>query len=218
MKIYGISGLGADKSVFDFLTLDVALIPIDWITPHQKEGIEQYSKRLSTVIDVDADFCLIGVSFGGLIATEISKILNPKLTILISSAATKNELRPLFRIFGKTGLIRILPTKLFDPPRCIANYIFGAKNKIVLQEILDDTDLSFAKWAVNALINWKNTEPLNSVIKINGTHDKLIPPRGNTAMELIDKGEHFMIVDRAEEVSALINDRIKRAILTHTNT
>ena len=209
MKIYGISGLGADKRVFDFLTLDNEFIPIDWITPYKNEPIKDYSKRLSSVIDIENDFCLIGVSFGGLIATEISQILNPKTTILISSAHTKNELRPIFRWFGKTQLIRVIPTFLFDPPRLIAKYIFGAKNTKLLNDILDDTDLSFAKWAVNELTNWRNTTQLKNVLKINGTKDKLIPPKGNTKMELIEKGEHFMIVDRANEISKIINDKIK---------
>lgn len=65
MKIYGISGLGADKRVFEFLTLDDEFIPINWIAPHKKEPIKEYSKRISTVIDTHNDFCLIGVSFGG---------------------------------------------------------------------------------------------------------------------------------------------------------
>ena len=86
MKVYGISGLGADKRVFEKLTLDLELIPIDWITPYKNERIEDYAKRLSKKIDKKEEFIIIGVSFGGLIATEISKILKSKLTILISSA------------------------------------------------------------------------------------------------------------------------------------
>lgn len=39
MKIYGISGLGADKRVFQFLTLNYEFISIDWITPNKNETI-----------------------------------------------------------------------------------------------------------------------------------------------------------------------------------
>lgn len=214
MKVYGISGLGADKRIFDFLTLDYEIISIDWITPNKDESIKSYSKRLSSVIDTKNDFCLIGVSFGGLIAKEISQILNPKTTILISSAHTKRELRTIFRWFGRTKLIKVIPTFLFDPPRWIAKYLFGAKNTKLLNNILDDTDLNFVKWAVNELTNWKNTTQLKNILKINGTKDKMIPPKGNTKMELIDNGEHFMIVDKAKEVSKIINREIKRATIT----
>ena len=210
MKVYGISGLGADKRVFDFLKLDFEFISIDWITPQKNESLKNYSKRLSNSIDTNTDFCLIGVSFGGLVATELHQILNSKLTILISSAHTKNELRPIFRWFGKTQLIRLIPASLFNPPRFIANYIFGVKNSKLLNDILDDTDVKFAKWAVNELTTWKNETQSDNVIKINGTADKLIPPKGNTSMELIDKGTHFMIVDKADEISKIVNEKLKQ--------
>ncbi|WP_109853411.1 alpha/beta hydrolase [Aquimarina sp. AU58] len=218
MKIYGISGLGADKRIFDSLTLNFEFIPIDWITPNKNESIKDYSKRLSRVIDTKTDFCLVGVSFGGLIATEISQILAPKTTILVSSAHTKNELRTIFRWFGKIKLIKLIPSSLFDPPRLIAKYLFGAKNAKLLNDILDDTDLKFAKWAINELANWKNITQSKNILKINGTKDKLIPPKGNTKMELIENGEHFMIVDRANEISKIINNEIKRATTMYKKT
>ena len=206
MKLYGISGLGADKRVFQYPRLNCQLIPIDWIEPKKNETIEKYSIRLSRKINTAEKFGIIGVSFGGLVAVEMSKQLNPALTILISSAETKKELRTIYRIFGKSGLVNLIPAKLFDPPRGIASWIFGAKHKQLLHQILDDTDLSFAKWAVKELVNWKNEERLtNPILKIGGTHDKLIPTK-NTDTKLIEGGAHFMIVDRAGEISEVINE------------
>ena len=209
MKLYGISGLGADKRVFEYLDLDCKLIPIEWIEPLKNETIESYSIRISKSINREEDFGIMGVSFGGLVAVEISKRLNPKLMILISSAETRLELRLIYRIIGKTKLLKLIPQFLFDPPRIIADWIFGAVNKKLLNQILNDTDLYFAKWAVNQLTNWSNIEKLsNPVLKIGGTHDKLIPPNKN--QRLIEKGEHFMIVDRADEISQIINEIIRK--------
>lgn len=129
MKLYGISGLGADKRVFQYLTLDFMLIPIEWIDPLKDETIENYSIRFSKFIDQEEDFGIIGVSFGGLVAVEISKVLNPKLTILISSAETKKELRTIYRLIGKTNVPRFIPHFIFDPPRIFANWIFGAQKR-----------------------------------------------------------------------------------------
>lgn len=210
MKVYAISGLGADERVFDYLNINAEIIPIEWIDPIKNEGIIEYSKRLSKVIDTTEKICLLGVSFGGLVATEISKILNPELTILISSAETKKELRWIYRWFGKTKLIKLLPVNFFDPPRWIAHVLFGTENKKLLSQILDDTDLNFAKWAVGELITWGNETKLNNSLKINGTKDKLIPPKGNLEMVLIDGGAHFMIVDRAEEISKIINFEVNK--------
>lgn len=210
MKIYGISGLGADKRVFNFLKINCEFIPIEWIKPIKNESIENYSKRLSIVIETDSDFGILGVSFGGLIAVEISKFLNPKLTILISSAETKNELRGIYKLFGKTNIIKLIPNQFFNPPRFAAHYLFGADNKKLLNEILDDTDLQFAKWAVSKLTTWKNKVKINPVLKISGTKDKLLRPDSDKNTVLIENGEHFMIVDKSIEISNLINTHLSK--------
>ena len=83
MKIFAISGLGADKRVFKYLILEHDLIPIEWIKPKEKEPIIEYSKRLIKEYGIgnEQEFGILGVSFGGLIATEISKLTKPKFTI-----------------------------------------------------------------------------------------------------------------------------------------
>lgn len=206
MKLYGISGLGADKRVFQYLTLNCEFLPIDWMDPHDNESIEDYSLRLSAVINKDEKYGLLGVSFGGIVAIEISKKLNPELTILISSAETREDLKGIYKAVGKTNILNLFPDKFFDVPRGLAYMMFGTDNKELLRKILDDTDLRFTKWAINQLINWQNTQRLNNCLKISGTKDKLIPPQKGSDVRLIKGGEHFMIVDRAKEISEIINE------------
>jgi len=209
MKVYAISGLGADERVFKYLNLKYPLVPIDWIIPEKNESIKYYSKRLSKSIKKKEDFAILGVSFGGLVAIEISKLLQPKITILISSIENKYELPLLNRIIGKTGIIKLIPKSLFKPPTKIAMWLFGAKNKSLLVDILNDTDLAFAKWAINQLLNWKNTTGIsNSILKIIGSKDKLFSITTNSI--IIKNGEHFMIVDKAEELSDIINYQLMR--------
>lgn len=205
MKAYAISGLGADERVFKFLKLNTEIEVLLWIKPKKNESIQDYAFRLSSKINTDEKFCLIGVSFGGLIAIEISKILNPELTILISSAKTSYELPFIYKTFGKTKISKFLPKVFFDPPKFLASKLFGAKNKKLLFEILNDTDLEFAKWAVNALIIWKNNDKVKNCYKIHGTKDALIPFIEGQNTFPIPNGKHFMIVDKADEVSSIIN-------------
>jgi pimeloyl-ACP methyl ester carboxylesterase len=209
MKIYAISGLGADKRVFDFLSLDYEIIPVDWIKPYKNEPIEKYSKRLSKAICTKDEYVILGVSFGGLIATEISKSLNPKLTILVSSAENYKELPEIYRIIGKIRLAKVIPSRFFIPPKIIAHFLFGAFNKELLNNILEDTDPYFTKWAINEILKWKNTQNLVNVLKISGSKDKILPPKKSLGKVLIQNGEHFMIVDKAKEISALINKKLE---------
>lgn len=210
MKIFAISGLGADKRVFEYLTLEYELVPVEWITPKNKERIVDYSKRLIEKygIENENDYGILGVSFGGLIATEISKLTKPKLTILISSVETKSELNGLIKLAGKSRLIELIPEKLLNPPKAIAHFMFGTDEKELLNSILDDTDLKFTKWAIRELMNWKNQTRLSNLIKIGGSKDKLLPPKGKNTI-LIEQGEHFMIVDKAKEISEIINEKLK---------
>ena len=210
MTIYGISGLGADERVFQYLELSQKIEPINWIKPKDGESIQSYALRLSDQIK-DDEFILIAVSFGGLVAIELSKILKPKLIILISSADTNQDLRVIYRLIGRTGLIKLIPSFLLNPPRTMMYWLFGAKNKKLLREILDDTDLGFTKWAIIQLTTWSNKERIANLIKIHGTEDKLIPFNQDRGAIAIKNGEHFMIVDRAQEISNIIKNKIKNA-------
>ncbi len=208
MKLYAISGLGADQRVFQYLTLHCEFIPIDWIAPEKNEPIEHYALRLSEVIDKSGPFGILGVSFGGLVATEMSKHLKPAITILISSAETRDELAGFYRLAGNINLLRFIPRQLFRPPMPLINWLFGTKKKELLKKIIRDTDLGFAKWAVQELIRWKNREKLAHCLKISGTKDRVMPPTKSDNTVLIPGGTHFMIVDRAREISDLINEKI----------
>ena len=86
------------------------------------------------------------------------------------------------------------------------------KNKKLLKEILDDTDLAFAKWALVQLMQWTNQEKVSSLIKIHGTKDKLISYRKSNHTIAIEEGQHFMIVDRAKEISEIIEEKIKTVV------
>ena len=87
MNLYFISGLGADKRVFQKLILPEVFIihHIEWL-PLRKTGnhSSRTVRQLSAQIDTTKPFSLVGLSFGGVIAVEMSKFLSPVQTVLIS--------------------------------------------------------------------------------------------------------------------------------------
>tara|TARA_Y100000766_G_C18818298_1_gene561631 strand:+ start:399 stop:1061 length:663 start_codon:yes stop_codon:yes gene_type:complete len=208
MKIYCFSGLGADERVFSLLKLSspYELIPVDWIHPIHNESLEEYSRRISETIYVKKPFGILGVSFGGLIAQEISTILKPSFTIVISSIHKKAQI-PLLLKFTPNFLLNRIPSPLFKLPLPVANYVFGAQNKKLLHQILKDTDYGFVKWALFAFKNWKaNNEVLNTCF-ICGEKDRMLKPLEGCVE--IANGGHFMVVDLAQEVSCEINSFLK---------
>jgi hypothetical protein len=209
MKIYGISGLGADERVFDYLQLEADFEAIAWIEPLKNESLPAYAHRLAEVIDTSQPFGLLGVSFGGLVAVEISKKLSPVATWLISSVATRQELPWLYKAVGRLGIIPWLPSALFIPPRFATRYFFGTKNPL-LQAILDDTDLRFAQWSVHQLTRWQNTTVPAPLVRITGSKDRMLPTAKVPNSNVIANGGHFMVVDNAQKVSQKMNESINK--------
>ncbi len=204
MNIYGIGGLGADKRVFQKLSIFNNIIFLDWLTSTPNESIEEYAQKMSLAIPAHESYILIGVSFGGLIPTEINKIRPAHKTILISSIETSSELPLLYRLIGKTHLIPLLPTILFEKTKGFALYSFGARDKVLLRKIIADTDPKFLKWALQVLVCWSNRETSENVIRIHGDIDRLLPGDLSKVEHIVCGGKHFMIVDRADEVSECI--------------
>lgn len=212
MKIYCISGLGADKRLFDYLNLDHELIHLDWIKPYRKESIENYCKRLGAKIDPNENYGFIGMSFGGMIAVELNKLFSPAFTVLISSVEVREELPLLYRISGKLRLTKLLPSNFFKLLLLRSIPLFKTKNEELLENSLKDSDANIDKWSINKVVAWKNTLRIKNCLKISGSKDYILPTSKNKdVLEIIDGG-HLMIVDQAHEISVIINNWVKEKI------
>lgn len=209
MKLYLIGGLGADERVFKYLKLNCETQVLKWIEPTPKESISSYSNRLIEQINQKEKFGLLGVSFGGIVAIELSKLIKPEKVILISSVETDNQLPRKYVSLGKTKILNVIPNSLIKPPKFLLGFLFGAMNKQLLEQIIEDTNPTFIRWALNSIINWSNKENSIKPIRIHGSNDKLIPLKGKALK--IPKGGHFMIVDNADEISILVNEQVKYA-------
>ena len=110
MNVYFISGLGADKRAFKYLQLDSRLTihHVDWLSANKNESLVAYSKRLAEKIDTTKPFCIVGLSFGGIVANEISKIISPEKIIFLSTAKNRSELPWYFRFSPRST--RLSPT------------------------------------------------------------------------------------------------------------
>ena len=98
--VYFISGLGADERTFSFLDLSFCNpIFIERLVPIPKETMAEYAKRLRAKIP-DENPKIVGLSFGGMLLTEMAKADSKIEAILLSSNKTKSEF-PLWLRLGK---------------------------------------------------------------------------------------------------------------------
>jgi len=207
-NIYCISGLGADEGVFKNLDLSFAKpVFIKWIQPLRDESLSSYSIRLQQKFIHDSNPVILGLSLGGMIATEISKANPLAKTIIVSSAKTVNEIPFYWKIFQYAPLYKILPHWSIKKSVIIHYYFLGASSgstKKYVDEALEKADTNFYRWAVGAIISWRNKTVPQNITHIHGLNDRILPSKFVKADITINNGGHLMIMERANEISALI--------------
>jgi len=207
-KVYFISGLGADRRVFEFLDLSFCEpVFLDWIPPQRNETLGEYALRLCAPIR-EADATIVGLSLGGMMASEVARAFPKTQAIIISSIKTSKEfpsyLRfllkylPLYKLTTRSLLLKIMPVIL---------WFLGAKTesqKALLRDVVLKTDIPFIKWSISAIANWKRDDVPANVIHIHGTADRILPYKFAHPHHTIPDGEHLMIKTKPAEVSAML--------------
>jgi pimeloyl-ACP methyl ester carboxylesterase len=209
MKMYFVSGLGADKRVFQFLDLPgIEKSHIHWVKPAKNESLNTYCTRLLAQIDQSAEIVLVGVSFGGIVCQEIAKQISCKKVIIISSVKSRKEMSYSMRAVSITRIYKVFPQWLLKWCNLLtANYYFGVKTKeeaLLLRKIIEDTDFEFCKWAIDAIMTWDMLTSVPNLYHIHGTDDQIFPAKFISNAIFLNGGTHFMIVNRAKEISELI--------------
>jgi esterase/lipase len=211
MKVYFISGLGADQRAFRALQFDgIEPVYLPWLEPQRNESIEMYAKRMAEKITLPEPV-IVGLSFGGMMAIEIAKHIPVKKIILLSSAKTKYELPFYFRICRWVPLHRILPLGTMARNPKVMTLLFGARTaeqQRTLADVINNDIRGFNDWAIDKVVNWKNTVYPDQVTHIHGSSDKLLLCRNVKADHIIRHGSHLMVVNQAKEVSALLKQLI----------
>lgn len=210
--VYCIPGLGVNKQLFKNLQLPGFNISfIDWITPVKNETLPAYAMRLAQQIDTSKPFVLLGVSFGGMCAIEITKQLYPLKTILISSSKTKKETPSRLRILSFLPLHYLISDSLYLKGAWILRRLWGVHAGIEqeFKASLTPPPENFFARAVNMIVHWENETIVANVIHIHGTADRVLPYKKSVVYDYtIEKGSHLMVLDRGEEISRIITSSL----------
>jgi pimeloyl-ACP methyl ester carboxylesterase len=103
--IHCISGIGADERVFHRLSLPgFRLKHIKWILPDKKDTISTYAQKLLPQIE-EENPVLLGVSFGGMVAVEMARLIPVSHIFLVYSAKTRFEIPFYYRWHGRFGFV-----------------------------------------------------------------------------------------------------------------
>lgn len=215
MTLYFISGLGADKRAFSRLKIppQYKVVHLDWMEPETNESLQAYVKRMAQRIDTSEPFALIGLSFGGIVCTELSSILKPAVTIIISSVTSRKEMPWHFRFLGRINADRVVNAAAMKKEHFFSHWFFGTKHvheQELFRTILRESSPTYVKWAVHQVLNWQRVERPANIIHIHGDKDKIFPIQFVKPDIIIEGGEHFMVYTMADEVMERMNEVLSK--------
>ncbi|MDQ6609927.1 MAG: alpha/beta hydrolase [Bacteroidota bacterium] len=220
--MYFISGLGADRKAFERIKLNekFSVHYLDWIKPLQKESLNEYAKRLAASIDISQPFAIVGLSMGGMVAAAMTEFLHPVKTILISSLGSANEFPLTFKLGRFFKVYQLIPGFILRKPNAITYWLFGAKTrneKALMDYLISNVDVHFVRWAIAAILHWKDKIRPPSIFQIHGSADKILPVKYTRPDVIIDGGSHFLVWTKAGEVSRLL-EQVLNSSWTLPNT
>ena len=173
IHVYLMPGMAANPSIFEYIKFPQDQFQVHWmhwIIPELNETIELYAKRMTQQIK-HQNPVLLGVSFGGIMVQEMSRYVNVKKLIIVSSVKSKYELPRRMRIARVTKAYKLVPTRLAKSVDALVKYSFGrtvTRRVELYRKYLSISDKRYLDWAIEQVICWKQKEPIHDLIHIHG--------------------------------------------------
>ncbi|MEA1899080.1 MAG: alpha/beta hydrolase [Bacteroidota bacterium] len=208
--VYFIPGQGSDYRLFKNIDIDSSFKTknIKYFTPDKDWNLRDFAKVLSLQIDTSHTFIIVGVSLGGMLATEMGSFLNPEKIIIISSAKCREELPLRYKFQGSVPVYKWVSGAFLKKGALFMQPIVEPDrkyNKETFISMLKDKDPDFLKRTVAMIMEWNRVKYREDIIHIHGDKDHTIPIRNVSFNYLIEKGSHMMVLTKGDEISTLIN-------------
>jgi len=214
--VYFMPGLAASSSIFENIRLDkneFEIFFLDWKIPHKKETLQEYAKRISEDIQ-QQNPVLVGVSFGGILVQEISRIIQVKKTIIISSVKSNKEFPKRMKFAKLTGVYKLLPMRIFTniehyiPDVINKKYLKGRKE--IYKKHMSVRDEFYLKWSIEQIILWNREIPDPDVVHIHGSNDEVFPIKYIKNCFVVEGGTHVMILSKFRWFNKYLSEFINK--------
>ena len=212
--IFFISGLGADHRAFDRIKLDgYEQTHLPWIEPEWKDSMHSYARKMAEPILKVENPVVIGLSLGGMLASEMTTFVPDMHAILVSSIKSYEErstILKLGRLFPIQGLM--LPNTMH---RFTSFWEMAQKKRLKgdtkhMTQMFKDQDDKFLRWAILHAPKWRGKGDESRIAHIHGTMDRMFPFRRIKNAIPVHGGTHLMVYVKGQEVTELIKKELKR--------
>ncbi len=214
MKIYLFAGLGADERLFSQIKPIAGheIIALPWIHPGDSKTMADYTEKYLAAHPFEQPCIVGGVSLGGMIAQEVAARIPVQKLILISTMASRGELPGLLKLGAALKLGHIAYKPMLEVLAALGDRftIKSKEGRELFYAMIKESNADFLHFASKAILEWQPPGIGAALIRIHGDKDRVFPISRVGDCTVVEGGNHFMIVERGEEIGRLIEREIER--------
>ena len=139
-----------------------------------------------------------------MIAIEMAKQAAVDKLILISTVKRYMEIPRWMRIAGTLNLHKLIPirsNRLTEKADDRRMGIETPEEKKFVDHYRKHADPQYVDWAIDQVLNWKNTWVPPNAFQIHGEEDRMFPIKNIRDPDYVIKnGTHIMILNKAKEI------------------
>jgi pimeloyl-ACP methyl ester carboxylesterase len=195
--------LAAQKSAFPHI-----IVP-RWIPPAADDSLASYCQRFAESLRPLGRCVIGGASFGGVIAMEMARFLDPAAVLLIGSIRGPHQLPRRLALFRPLRpLVPLLPIWALRLSASLVSAVTGEHflphtGAIARQYRHVDTDLF--RWSVRAGLAWNKPPVVRCpIFQIHGDRDRVLPIKYTQPDTIVRGAGHLVSMTHAPEVNAFI--------------
>ncbi len=211
-------GLGGDKRMFDAQRERFPLLYTpDWIEPRPKESLPDYAKRLADTLPVKDGRPLLlgGASFGGMVAREVARHLDPDALVLIGSAHHPTHVPALARHLSK-NVAWVMSKGIYQRAKPLGRLLtrpFGVHEhkdeRELFLRMLREAEPDFLRWAAGAVGRWQApTLDDVPVYRVHGGNDLILPKKDASVhgpIHIVKGAGHLVNMTHKDEVNEFLS-------------
>ena len=203
-------GMGADERVFGpqrayGFEFEAPQMPV----PKPEEDMPAYAARLKKMLDLTGPCVVGGMSFGGMVASELAMICPARCAILIATCRANSAIPRYY--WWVNRLARFVPDGLVRMRCGASSRIMGklesldAEQQELIRLMSASVPVPFLRGAGRMILNWAGRPTLPCLSRhIHGEADVIIPLKGVLPDEVVPGGGHLINLTHAEQVNRFI--------------
>lgn len=214
--IYLMPGLAASPKIFEYIEFNPStteLHYLEWIPPsHEKEPVDEYAGKYLDMIQ-HPDPILIGVSFGGILVQEISRMIQVQKVIIISSIKSKQEMPKRLRFLKSLRVYKLFPARRLSKIDDFTRFDYHPhlkKKGELYNKYMGVRNEKYLNWSLWAVLHWENKSSITDLIHIHGTRDEIFPIKHIENCIPVEGGTHAMILIKAKKINQILNRLLQK--------